>query len=138
MSSMPTSVIDPLKHHAVFAGYIIVGVADGTWFNLEQGAETATKSVGAYGDVTFVYSADRSASVTIRLKQDSPSNAVLHRMADAKARGPFEFRDANNVTNPVVVRCNVATIGSRPATGRGAEENVNEWVFHLDNTQQEV
>lgn len=138
MPSMATSTIDPLLHSAVFNGYIIVGVAEGSWFTLEQGADAATKTVGAYGDVTYTYSADRSATVTVRLKQDSPSNAILQRMADARARGPFEFRDSNNLTGLVVARAPVATIATRPSLARGAEENINEWTFHLDQTQQEV
>lgn len=138
MPTIPTINIDPNLHSAVFAGHIIVGPADGTWCTVEQGADVATKTVGAKGDVTFIYSADRSATVTIRLKPGSPSNRVLQRFADAKTRGPFEFRDMNQTDAPVIIRCPVATIATRPGLGRGAEETVNEWTFILDVTQQEV
>lgn len=135
---MATTRIDPMQHSFVFAGHILTGVGEGTWFTVEQGAEVATKWVGAQGDVTFVFSADRSASVTVRLKPDSPSNLFLHRAADAKLVGPAEFRDLNNLTATTLIRANGATVGSRPSQGRGAEVTVNEWVILLDNTQQEV
>lgn len=135
---LPATKIDSNLYSGVLGGHIITGVGDGTFFTVEQGAEASTKWVGAQGDVIFVFSSDTSASVTFRLKPDSPSNAVLHRLADAKAIVPFEFRDGNNLAVPTLIRAAQATIGSRPSMGRGNEVTVNEWVILLANTQQEV
>lgn len=135
---MATTTIDPKLYSLVFAGHIVVGVADGTFISVEQGAAVATKWVSAWGEVIYVFSADRSASITVRLKPDSPSSIFLHRAADLNKVGPLEWIDANGTGVLTLLRANAATVGSRPSTGTGAEVNVEEWVILVDKAQQKV
>lgn len=135
---MATTTIDPKLYSLVFATHIVTGVADGTFFSVSQGAEAATKWVGGKGDVIFVFNADKSVTITVRLKPDSPTSVFFHRCADLHTVGAVEWRDNNNNIATTLVRGNSATVGTRPDTGTGAEVNVEEWTILVAEAQQKV
>lgn len=95
-------------------------------------ADNATMLVGADGDATVSYSADDSVSITLRLKPNSPMNAILenyYRRARAGGFGrgfPVAVRDTGNGEGGAASEAHIL---QAPTRALGAAATVREWVL---------
>lgn len=115
----------------VFAGRPLTAKADGDFVSIEPGSESATKYVGAGGDVAFAFNADRTATVTVTVMQNSPDNVFLSACEAARLIAPIEVKDLS--TGQTLLRSAVATVMTRPTLARGKEIGTQEWAFLVGN-----
>lgn len=92
---------DPRNVQIIVGGNPISGFADGSFITITPDETLYAKSVGADGEVSRARSNNRSATVTLTLKQTSQSNDVLSALALA-----------DNAANAGVVPFMVKEIGS--------------------------
>lgn len=92
---------DPNDVQIIMGGVPITGFADGTFINIAHDEDAYTKTVGADGEVSRARSNNRSATVTLTLKQTSASNDALS-----------GFYAADELSNAGVVPLMVKEIGS--------------------------
>lgn len=74
---MSVRTYDPASVQIVVGAAVMSGFTDGTFVEVARDEATWTKAVGADGTVTRGKTNNRSGTVTITLKQSSPSNDVL-------------------------------------------------------------
>lgn len=96
---MSVTTYDPQDVNVVVNGTIITGFMDGTFINVERDEESFFVHVGAKGEVTRTVNANKLGRITITLKQDSPSNSFLSRLANSKETFPVSVVDQNFNTN---------------------------------------
>jgi hypothetical protein len=95
-------------------------------------ADNATLMVGADGDATASYTADDSVTLTLRLKADSPMNAILenyHRRARAGGFGggfPISVRNTSNGEGGAAAEAHIMRAPNRQF---GTNATVREWVL---------
>ena len=90
------SSYDFKKITTTVAGHIVTGFMDGTVITIEKNEDNVTPHVGADGSVTYAESADNTATMTLTLKQTSPSLAVLRGLARNKTNCPSSVINNNN------------------------------------------
>lgn len=74
---MSVRTYDPKQVVITVGGVPMSGFADGTFLEVQREDDAYTKVVGADGYTTRTRSNNRSGSITLTLKQSSPSNDVL-------------------------------------------------------------
>ena len=74
---MALRTYDPKQVVISIGGVPISGYADGTFLLIDRDENAFTKVTGADGTSTRVKSNNRAGSMTLTLKQSSPSNDVL-------------------------------------------------------------
>lgn len=72
-----TKVWKPSNTIVVVNSIPVQGFASGTMVTIEWNSEKFSQVVGAGGDVTTVESEDKSGTITINLKQDSPTRKAF-------------------------------------------------------------
>jgi hypothetical protein len=98
---------------------------------IERNSDFATAIVGAAGDATVSYSADKAVKVTLKLQPNSPTHAVLQAKALAAKNGlaahfPLSVRDTGNGEGGVSTD---AVILQAPAPQFGTAAQAREWVL---------
>jgi len=74
---MAVRTFDPKSVIVSIGGVPLSGFADGTFLTIDRDENAFTKVTGADGTSTRVKSNNRSGSMTLTLKQSSPSNDIL-------------------------------------------------------------
>jgi len=120
----------------LIGGVPITGFADGDAISVDL-PERFTTQVGAGGATTRSKRNDRTATLTIRLQQSSPSNDVLSgyaKLDDLTGKGvvPALLKDLNGRD---LLAAPQAWIEQMPGPTFGAESGVREWVLRLANTE---
>jgi hypothetical protein len=114
-------------------GVAIGGYADGTFISVEREEQSFTKVVGADGTTSRAKSNNRSGSLTVTLKQTSPSNDVLSALLQ-------QDELTNDAVVPVLIKDNSGESRLFSATGwvqglptvEYAKEISNrEWILDL-------
>lgn len=82
---MAVLTYDPKAVIITIGGVPMSGYADGTFCEISRDAQAFTKVVGADGTTTRVKSNNTGGTLTVTLKQSSPSNDVLSSFAQADA-----------------------------------------------------
>lgn len=119
-----TTTVNGIAVRGFFEGDNAVEVA--------PGSDAATMLVGADGDATYSFTADTSAMITLRLKPDSPMNAVLQNLlARAKAGAlpngfPIAVRNTGNGEGGAAAEAHVLTVATRAF---GTNATVREWTI---------
>jgi hypothetical protein len=131
---------------AINTAYGIVNVANtvdgqqvqGLWdgddaFVITQGAEKGSMLIGADGSGLFSISADKSATITIRLMHTSPTHALLMRklkrqqaVGAVSAAFPVTKMDTGSGEGGSADKC---FIQSAPVDQTGKNATVREWVL---------
>lgn len=127
---------DPKKVNAIAAGIVLTGFSEGTFISGERTTEKRTFAVGAKGDVTVNKSADDTGTITLTLKQTSPSNSVLLTLYNQDKSFPFAVIDANFSGDVGLIggQCYVQNL---PTQSWAGEEETREWTLmsvSYDNT----
>ena len=128
---MAVRTYDPAGVTVSVGGYPIQGFADGTFINVERSADLFSKVVGADGFTSRSKSNDRSGTVTITLKQTSPSNDVLagiQLLDEVSNQGvvPVMVKDINGNT---LVFSESGWIRKAPTIEEGRDLTDREWAF---------
>jgi hypothetical protein len=88
MAAGDLRLYDPDQVLIVVAGIPIKGWADGEFCTVEYETDAFSDVCGTDGEVTRSKSNDRRATVTLRLMQTSPSNALLSALFNLDANSP--------------------------------------------------
>lgn len=107
-----------------------------------QGADAGTGLIGADGSGIFSISADRSATISIKLQHTSPTHRLLHqRWKQQRARGAnassfsFVIKDKTSGEGGTADHC---YIQSAPEDSKGKSATVREWVLWTSEWSPEV
>lgn len=96
-------------------------------FKLARRGDNVSLKVGVQGDSTFVENADKSATLTITLQQQSPDLKYLENCAERRIKGSLALNDANDEgRNIFSLNCRVQKL---PDRGRGKDAADVQFVF---------
>jgi hypothetical protein len=110
-------------------GTPITGAADGVFATVARNVESSTLHIGADGIGTKVDNADKSGTITLRLAQSSPSNAVLSALEATSAVFPVIVKDTNGNSLHSGAK---AFIGTMPSSDYAQELSMREWVIQVE------
>lgn len=130
---MSIRTFDPASVVITVGGVPMSGFADGTFLLVDRDEDAFVKVTGADGTSTRVKSNNRAGTLTLTLKQSSPSNDVL---------SGFAILDelSNSGVVPVLVKdlsgnslyfSATGWIQKMPASEFGKEINNREWIIDL-------
>jgi hypothetical protein len=133
---MTTIAYSMLNVVATLDGRRVIGLMDGdNAIQVSPGADVGTMLIGADGTPLFSQSADRSATITLRLKPNSPTHRQLLEKWRAQRAGilrgfPFDIIDNGNNEGGTGTDCFVRTA---PDDAKGTNATVREWVIVTGN-----
>ena len=117
---------DPEKVSVIFNNRQIRMFGDDI-FKLARNGDNVSLKVGVQGDGTYVENADKSATLTITIQQQSPDLRCLESCAERKTRGSLALNDANDDgRNIFALNCRVQKL---PDRGRGKDAADVPFVF---------
>lgn len=79
---------DPTQITVAVAGILCEGFADGEFVTVERDSDAFSDVVGTDGDVSRSRSSDKRGTITIKLLQTSPTNALLSALHEADLNTP--------------------------------------------------
>jgi hypothetical protein len=124
------TVFDFTQVLASFGPIAIQGFADGDAISVEYNGDRETKVVGADGNVVRVVSANKAATVTLRLQRGSPTAAAFRAWKKTTIKPldqqPFRIRD---IAAGIVHQSLIAWIGPEPAPSFSPDAPVEEWTI---------
>lgn len=131
---------DPSQVIVMIGGNLMQGFADGDFISIEREEQSFTKVVGADGFVSRAKTSNRSGTMTLTLKQTSPSNEIL---------SDFLAQDEANANGIFQVLIKEGTGGSRlftatgwvqgmPTISYGKEINDREWLIDLAEIEFDI
>jgi hypothetical protein len=130
MAGSLVEVFDFKNTSVVVNGKYLTGFMDGTAIQTEKNEDNKTPHVGADGQVTFSNSADNTGTITVTLKQTSPSLKYLIALSKYKSTlFPVKVIDHNN--NKIRVGGNKCVILKTPAIEWGSEVAGVEVQFYV-------
>jgi hypothetical protein len=91
-----TTTYDFKKVSVIANGFIVTGYMDGESISVEKNSDDVSAHVGAAGDVTFSETNDQTATITLTLKQTSPSVPLIDSLRKSKTLFPIQIVDSNN------------------------------------------
>jgi hypothetical protein len=123
--------VDPGKILMTFKGVNIVGIADGTFVEVERAEDGWTMYKGSDGEITRVRNRDRSGAVTFTLSQASITNTFLSAIAiadekDGTGVGSLLIKDLNGET---VYSAKEAWIRKIAKGEHAKEATTRQWVL---------
>lgn len=96
-------------------------------FKLARSGDNVSLKVGVQGDGTYVENADKSATLTITLQQQSPDLRYLENCTERRIKGSLALNDANDDgRNIFALNCRVQKL---PDRGRGKDAADVSFVF---------
>ena len=107
-------------------GLPITGFMDGEFVTITPSVDPNSLHVGADGEQTMVVNADESATVALRLKQTSESNAVLSALRATRAVFPIVVKDTSGTSIHTGAK---AFISGAVAVAYGQEITGREWTI---------
>lgn len=121
----------PKEVSATYYGYEITGFAEDEMIVCEHNADQSEIVVGNDGQATRTINPDASGTITITLKQSSPTNDILSGLAvkdrlDGSVVGPLMIRDNRGTSLSVGTD---SVIAKTPAQNFGRTAGNRVWVF---------
>lgn len=129
---MATKAYSMLNVAATLDGRRVIGLADGDdAITVSPGVDAGTMMVGADGTWLFSQTADRSATITIKLKHNSPTHSQLLEKWRAQRAGrivgfPFDIIDSASNEGGTGTDCYVQ---KAPDDKKGTNATAREWVL---------
>ncbi len=118
---------DFTKTKLIVAGVPMVAFADGEGWSIEYDNDQNSKHVGVDGIGRIIRNNDRSATLTIRLADYSPSNLALSALDIAGI--PFPFGGVDLTSNADIAGAKQCAILKVPALAKGDTSTMNEWTI---------
>jgi len=124
-------------------GQLIQGLWDGDdAISIAPGADKGTGLIGADGSGIFSVSANKSATITIRLQHTSPTHRLLQQklkrqqaLASPATAFPVTAYDTSSGEGGTADRC---FIQSAPTDTKGASATVREWTLWTPEWNAEI
>ena len=85
---MSVLVYDPTEVTIVVDGTVLTGLAE-TMVEAEQAENNFTEYVGALGEVSIAENANKTGTITVTLKNTSPSLAMMNNLANRRTYDAF-------------------------------------------------
>lgn len=128
---------------ATVDGQRVIGLWDGDdAIAVSNGTDIGTGLIGADGSGIFSQSADRSATISLKLQHTSPTHRLLsQKLKRQRALGvvstafPFSVVDAASNEGGVADKC---FIQQAPADNKGTNANVREWLLWTAQWNPEI
>ncbi|QHJ76971.1 MAG: hypothetical protein [Caudoviricetes sp.] len=133
---MPVIAYSMLNVQATLDGQKVTGLGDGdNAIEVAWGSDVGTPLVGADGTYLFSQSADQSATITIRVKPNSPTHRQLTQKLAAQRAGrltgfTFDVVDSGMNEGGTAVDCFIKTA---PTDQKGTNAVVREWGIWSGN-----
>lgn len=131
-----TIAFSMLNVTATLDGRRVIGLMDGdNAIQVSPGVDAGTMLIGADGTPLFSQTADRSATITLRLKHNSPTHKQLLEKWKAQRSGrlvgfPFDVIDSGSSEGGVGTDCFVQRAADDT---KGNNATVREWVIVTGN-----
>lgn len=124
-------------------GQIIQGLWDGDdAISIAHITDKGTMLIGADGSALFSVSANRGATITIRLQHTSPTHRLLHQklkrqqaLASPATAFPVTAYDTSSGEGGTADKCFIQTA---PTDTKGANATVREWVLVTGEFNAEI
>ena len=127
-----TTSYSALNLVATLDGLSVIGLFDGdNAIQVDQNVDVGTGLVGVQGDSIFSQTADRSATVTLRLMHTSPTHRQLIQKWKAQRAGrltPFPFDHLDTGSNEGGAGDEFYVMRA-PSDTKGQNATVREWVL---------
>lgn len=128
---------------ATIDGQIVIGFWDGDdAVTVAPASDRGTMTFGADGSSIFSGSANKGATITLRLQHTSPSHRLLlQRLARQEAEGirivgfPFTVNDVDSGEGGATSE---AFISAAPTDGKGVNATVREWTLVTGQWQRNI
>lgn len=138
MAAGDLRLYDPDNVLITVAGIPISGYADGEFCRIEYDTDAFQDVVGTDGEVTRSKSNDGRATITIRLMQSSPVNALLSALhtSDRNASGgvgvgAFYMQDLSNLVGGTLLTAEKCWIAKPPDSGWDRTPTEREWKIRV-------
>ena len=119
---------DPKEVTVSISGLNISGFGDGTFVTIARADNEVYKMhVGAHGESARTKNNNETGTITMMLKQTSPSNKVLDGLKNNPATFPVLVK--NNSTSTLICTSAEAWVGNDPDIEFADEESMVEWVI---------
>ncbi|MFD1206637.1 phage structural protein [Sporosarcina contaminans] len=125
MANPKTTTYDFKKVSVVVDGVIITGFMDGESIQTEKNEDDVNVHVGADGGVTFSETNDDTGTITLTIKQTSPSDPYLRQLRASKRIFPVQIIDSNS--NTFRAGGSECRIVKSPSRSYGNEVSGLEW-----------
>lgn len=122
-------VYDPKEVTLTVFGRNITGFGSGG-ISIDPSGPLVTHNMGFTGDIAYTKSADRTATLTFTLQQNSADNAFLHGVINAADLGkewPTGVCKLHDPTSPTLPTMDGCTILERPNRSNGADQQDVTW-----------
>lgn len=120
---------DPKKVKSSVDDFVLTGFGEDSMIEAGYAEEDrVTKHVDAQGEVDWTETSDESGEITFTLKQDSPGNDKLMKLAKNKEEFSFTSID-QNVSGDVAISASRCRVKNIPNFNRGNEKEEVEWVI---------
>ena len=120
---------DPRQVSVIVNGLFLTGFAESTFVSTEKAEDNYAPHVGAQGEVDRSRNVSPLGTITVTLKQTSPSNAVLNNLA--KSKDTFPARVVDNNEPKTVIGGSECWIIKQPDMERSNEISSNEWQIQV-------
>jgi len=108
-------------------GTFLTGFRDGDIYAYEEGADRFTRYEGADGSIDYTERAGNPCTLTIGLKNNSPSNKILDALYQGREELDVTIKDSNE--NGKTISATNAVIMRRPDESKSKEIGESEWIF---------
>jgi hypothetical protein len=134
MAAGDLRLYDPDQVLCTVAGIPLSGWADDDFVQIEYESDAFTDKAGVDGEVSRSKTNDFRATVTIRLMQTSPSNALLSVLHNSDKNtpggvgvGPFYLQDFSDGITGALYLAEKCWIAKAPDSSWAREAGVREW-----------
>lgn len=112
-------------------GVFLTGQRDGNAYDYAEGNDRFTRYEGVDGTVDYSERAGNPCSLTLGLKDNSPSNKYLDELYQNRTPIDITIKDDNE--NGKTISASDAVIMKRPDEGKGKEIGEVEWAIDCPN-----
>lgn len=138
---MSVRTYDPKGISIIAGGVELSGFPDGEFLTVERADVAFRKVSGADGFTSRAKTNDRSGTARLRLKQTSPSNAVLSAFAqldERTGRGVFPFIVRDRNSEATLVFAAAAWVEQLPEMTYSKDIEEREWLIALADVDEFV
>jgi len=119
----------------IAADHIVTGYSDGDAISLSRSGDDITPHVGAKGDVTYAENADETATLTLNLKESSPSLNFFKNLRKQKTIFPIHIhKKSGNKSREGGTKARVTRM---PDKAYGTETPSREVQIHIANCKED-
>ena len=127
---------DPRDVQVIVDGNFLTGFAEGTFVQTEKQEDNYIPHVGGQGEVDRARNVHPLGTITVTLKNTSPSNGLLSNLA--KSKETFAARMVDRNAPETIVGGSECWIVKQPDMERGNEITGQEWQIMVADYEVEI